>query len=451
MSTPSDHAIGALSRPMRSYFLALLCLAALLNLLDRQIFAILLEPIKRDLHLSDTQMGLVSGGAFAVVYTIAGIPLGRLIDTGKRRILLGATLLAWSGMTMCSGLARNYFGLLAARMGVGIGEAGGMPATMSLVGDLYPLERRTGAIGLIYASGAIGVAISLVAGGYLESVVGWRGAFVLVGIPGIVLGLLFLFTVPEPARGVRAAGPRAPLIASLRAIWRVPSFRVLAAISALYSFAGNAIIGWGPTFLVRVHGMSGVDVGKCLGIGIVCGAMGSLVAGQVADRLVRRNIQWLPLIMAFGPFLAVPPMLVFLYGSGAFTLGFTYALFQLFGNMFIAPSYALAISVTPGGNRALTIAAIAIFQNLGGMALGPLAVGMLNDALRAEFGPLAIRYSLTVALMGLVGVSLLALVSLRYVRADFLRAQIAPTADQRAGGPPHQVDDDEPQAARQPS
>src|ERR1700674_1110027 len=132
--------ISEFSRTTRNYYLALLCLTALLNMLDRQIFAILLEPIKRGLHLSDTQMGFVSGGAFAIVYTIAGIPLGRLIDTGKRRTILAGTLLVWSFMTMCCGFARSFSLLLIARMGVGIGEAGSMPATMSVVGDLYRLE-----------------------------------------------------------------------------------------------------------------------------------------------------------------------------------------------------------------------------------------------------------------------------------------------------------------------
>src|ERR1700730_14522406 len=184
-----DDMAADFSRATRDYFLALLCLTALLNMLDRQIFAILLEPIKRDLHLSDTQMGFVTGAAFAIVYTIAGIPLGRLIDTGKRRTILATTLLVWSGMTMCCGFARNYVLLLVARMGVGIGEAGSIPATMSVVGDLYVPEKRSGAIGLIYACATLGVAVRLVLGGYLESVIGWRNTFVVVGIPGIIMGL----------------------------------------------------------------------------------------------------------------------------------------------------------------------------------------------------------------------------------------------------------------------
>src|ERR1700738_1454332 len=190
-NTLRDDLLGDLTSAVRNYFLALLCLTALLNMLDRQIFAILLEPIKRDLHLSDTQLGFVTGGAFAIVYTIAGIPLGRLIDTGKRRTILAATLLVWSGMTMCCGFARNYVLLLAARMGVGIGEAGSLPATMSVVADLYPPEKRSGAIGLIYACATLGVAVSLVLGGYLESIIGWRSTFVVVGIPGIIIGLLY--------------------------------------------------------------------------------------------------------------------------------------------------------------------------------------------------------------------------------------------------------------------
>jgi predicted MFS family arabinose efflux permease len=411
------------SRTMRDYFLGLLCLTALLNMLDRQIFAILLEPIKRDLHLSDTQLGFITGGAFAIVYTIAGIPLGRLIDTGKRRTILAATLLVWSGMTMCCGFARNYVLLLIARMGVGIGEAGSLPATMSVVGDLYVPEKRSGAIGLIYACATLGVAVSLVLGGYLESVIGWRSTFVVVGIPGIIIGLLFLFSVPEPQRGQSPRADRRTLIAALREIWRVPSFRIVAFMCALLSFSGNAIIGWGPTFLMRVHGMSAAEVGKTMGIAVICGAAGSFLSGQIADRGVKRDIRWLFVITGLGPLLAIPAMLVFLYGSGTLMLIGGYTLFQLFSSMFIAPSYALAISVTSSQTRALTVAVIATFQNLGGLALGPLAVGVLNDALAPSVGPVAIRYSLTVALLGLLGVAVLSFVGLRYIGADFARAQ----------------------------
>ena len=411
------------TRAARDYFLMLLCMTALLNMLDRQIFAILLEPIKRDLHLSDTQMGFVTGGAFAIVYTIAGIPLGRLIDIGKRCTILAATLLVWSAMTMCCGLARSYMLLLGARMGVGIGEAGSLPATMSVIGDLYPAEKRSGAIGLIYACATLGVAASLALGGYLETTIGWRGTFVVVGIPGIIMGLLFLFTVPEPQRGRHPETDRRTTIAALREIWRVPSFRIVAFMSVLLSFSGNAIIGWSPTFLMRVHHMSAGEVGRAIGIAVICGAVGSFISGQIADRGVKRDIRWLFAITALGPLLAIPAVLAFLYGSGSFMLIGSYTVFQLFASMFIAPSYALAISVTSSQTRALTVAVIATFQNLGGLALGPLAVGMLNDALGLRVGPVAIRYSLTVVLIGFLGVALLASAGLRHIQRDFAHAQ----------------------------
>ena len=236
------------SRAMRDYFLTLLCLTALLNMLDRQIFAMLLEPIKRDLHVSDTQMGFVTGAAFAIVYTIAGIPLGRLIDKGNRRTILAATLLVWSGMTMCCGFARNYVLLLAARTGVGIGEAGSIPATMSVVGDLYPPEKRSGAIGLIYACGTLGVAVSLVLGGYLESVIGWRSTFVVVAIPGIIVGLLFLLSTPEPRRGQSSTANRKTLLAALSNTWRVPSFRIVAFMCASSPFPAPRSLGGARLF-----------------------------------------------------------------------------------------------------------------------------------------------------------------------------------------------------------
>src|ERR1700736_68467 len=244
-------------------------------------------------------------------------------------------------------------------MGVGIGEAGSLPATMSVIGDLYPPEKRSGAIGLIYACATLGVAVSLVLGGYLETVIGWRSTFVVVGIPGIIIGLLFLFTVPEPRRGGSPTASRRTLIAALHEIWRVPSFRIVAFMGALLSFSGNAIIGWSPTFLMRVHEMSAAQGGRTMGHAGICGAAGSFLSGQIADRGVKRDIRWLFVITGLGPLLAVPAMLAFLYGSGGFMLIGSYTVFQLFAAMFIAPSYALAISVTPSQSRALTVAIIA--------------------------------------------------------------------------------------------
>jgi MFS family permease len=164
-------------------------------------------------------------------------------------------------------------------------------------------------------------------------------------------------------------------------------------------------------------------VGRTIGVAVICGAAGSFLSGQIADRGVKRDIRWLFAMTGLGPLLAIPAMLGFLYGSGSFMLIGSYTLFQFFGSMFIAPSYALAISVTSSQTRALTVAVIATFQNLGGLALGPLVVGMLNDKLGVRVGPVAIRYSLTVALLGLLGVAVLASVGLRYIQRDFVVAQ----------------------------
>jgi MFS family permease len=413
------------SRVKRRYLLSLLCLTAFANLLDRQIFALLLEPIKRDLHLSDTQLGFVTGGAFAVVYMIAGIPLGRGVDTGKRRTILGATVLVWSTMTMFCGFARHYSQLLIARMGVGIGEAGSMPATMSVIGDIYPANKRSGAIGLIYAFTMIGTAASLLLGGYLESTIGWRRTFFVVGTPGIVLGLLFFLTTSEPVR-TQTSVNKGTLFTAMRATWQVPSFRILVCMSTLFTFSGSAIIGWGPTFLIRVHHIPTAKVGATLGTAMICGAAGSFMWGKLADHLAKSNINSLLVIMALGPLLAIPAMLAFLYGSGAPMLIGSYILLQVFLTAYLAPGYALAIGVTPSQSRALTIAIIAVFQNLGGLALGPLVVGILNDAWAPRFGALAIRYSLTVASVGLIGVAILAVFASRHVKRDFARTEDPP-------------------------
>jgi len=393
-------------------------------MLDRQIFSILLQPIKLDLHLSDTQMGFVTGGAFAIIYTIAGFPLSRAVDAGNRRSILAATLIVWSFMTMSCGLARNYFVLLFARMGVGIGEAGSLPATMSTIADQYPPQSRSGAVGLIYLCTMVGTATSLALGGYLESKIGWRPTLFVVGAPGLALALLFLFTTRDP-KPLHREGPRERLLPALRGVWRVPTFRLLAVMSTLFVFFAGSIVGWAPTFLERVHRTPIREVGQALGIAMLFGAAGALAFGKLADYLAKRDFRYLVAILGIGPLFALPPLLFFLYGSGFLPVIGSYLLIQFFASAFLGPSYALAVSVAPKRSRAFAIAILALFQNLGGLALGPLVIGVLNDTLAPRFGQLAIRYSLSVIGIVLVAIALIGILMWRTVLADIAKVEAA--------------------------
>ncbi|MET0137884.1 MAG: MFS transporter, partial [Sphingobium sp.] len=251
----------------RHYVLGILCVIGIFNFIDRQILAILLEPIKTDLGVSDTLMGLLSGLAFSTVYVLAGIPIARIVDTGSRRILLSSCLGIWSLATMLCGLSQSFLHLALARIGVAGGEAGGAPASQSMLADLYPARNRGTVIGILSAAQAIGIALGLFLGGWLNALFDWRSAFLVVGAPGLLLALITLFTVREPARGMseeisHRANVEEPASMSqaLRQALRNPALRILLLVAMSCSFAGYSILGWGPTFYVRVHGLSTMQV-----------------------------------------------------------------------------------------------------------------------------------------------------------------------------------------------
>jgi len=280
-----------------NYVLGLLFVAYVFNFVDRQILGILLDSIKADLHLSDSVMGLLTGTAFAVFYATLGLPIARLADVWVRRTIIALGLALWSGMTAFSGRAENLVQLACARIGVGVGEAALSPPAHSLISDYFPPERRATALG-IYAVGIhVGTLFGFKGGGMLDDAFGWRTTFLVVGLPGLLLALLVRFTVKEPKRGrtdpSRAAPmPAPPVLEVLRHLLKQPSFVLLSIAMGLTAFAGYAFSVWAPTFLRRAHGWSSGeagDLGWPIGIG---GALGSILAGWLADRLGRRDPRW---------------------------------------------------------------------------------------------------------------------------------------------------------------
>lgn len=413
---------GKWTKTYRTYFMALLALTAFLNILDRLIFSILLEPIKHDLLLSDTELGILTGGAFAIVYTIAGFPLGYISDKGARRYVLGGTLIVWSAMTAVSGLARNYWQLLFARMGVGVGEAGSLPASMAAIADIYPPEKRSGAIGLIYGFGTIGAAAAMAAGGYLETVVGWRSTLMIVSVPGVVLGLVFLLATRDTPR---THAPEQPLNIrrSIGGILRIPTFRCMTVMSTLFGFFASAIVNWTPTFLMRVHHMTAAHVGWALGMTGIAGGLGALLSGRLADRFSGGDVRRLIAVMVLGPVMGLPIFWYFLFaGDGSAAIASFFAV-QFLLPAYLGPSYALVISVVPKSSRALSIAIIAFFQNLLGYTLGPVMVGWLNDAFRPSYGQDGIRISLAIVSLAIFGVAAMGLLTCRFAARDVHAAE----------------------------
>ncbi|MEN8182603.1 MAG: MFS transporter [Myxococcota bacterium] len=403
---PGDPSARPVSRAYANYVLGVLLLVYVMNFVDRQVLAILLEDIKRDLQVSDTALGLLSGLAFALFYTLAGIPIARWADRGSRRLIISLGLAVWSGMTALSGLTQSFAQLALARVGVGVGEAAGSPPSHSLISDYFPPERRATALS-IYAMGIyLGVMLGYLAGGWLNQAFDWRTAFIVVGLPGIPLALLVRFTVREPPRGLSEHGPVDTRSLELAEVARFllarRSFVLLVLAASCQSLTGYAMLAWGPAFLGRVHGMQSGEIG--LWVGLITGlggGLGAYLGGRLTDHLAKRDVRWALWLPAIVSVAGVPFAIPFLLLDDRTLALAAFAPFYLLGAMYVGPLWSVPQNLVKVRMRALASALLLFILNLVGLGLGPLVVGFLNDLLAPRFGAEAIRYSLlSVSLMG---------------------------------------------------
>jgi MFS family permease len=414
-----------------NYVLGLLFLVYVFNFVDRQVLSILLDEIKADIGVSDTYMGFLTGFAFVLFYTFAGIPIARLADRRSRRTIIALGLLVWSGMTAASGLVRNFTELALARIGVGIGEAAGSPPAHSLLSDYFPPHRRATALS-IYATGVyVGVMLAFVGGGWLSEHFGWRTVYLTIGLAGIPLSLLVRFTIRELPRGY-SDPPGTPQIetASLREallfLAKCPSFLWLTAAVSVQSLSGYGFIAWSPAFLGRVHDVPTLEIGYVMGMTIgICGTAGAYLGGKLSDRFSVRDPRWAMRWPAIQSISAVPFVLVFVLSEDRTLALLGFAPFYLLGAMYVGPMLSTTQALVPNTMRATASAILLFLVNMIGLGFGPLFVGMMNDAWSDQYGAEAIRYSLLV--MGIAGgfASVLFYMTSRHLPADLARVQKA--------------------------
>ncbi len=422
------------SSKVAGYGLFMLTLVYAFNFVDRQILVILQEPIKNDMGLSDTQLGLLSGFSFALVYITAGIPIAYWADRTNRRNIITASLAVWSGMTALSGLAQNYSQLLLARIGVGIGEAGGSPPAHSMISDYYPPERRATAMA-IYTTGLhLGILMGFIVGGLISEFFGWRIAFFSVGIPGVLLAVVFYFTVKEPPRGqwdesVNMAH-KPSLGETLKHLSSVRSFWYLALAAGATSFAGYGNGNFAPSFLIRNHGFSVGEVGVVLAIfGGGGGMIGTFLGGYLTDRLGVRDRRWYVWLPAVAGIIALPMGFPYLLlDNTTVVIGLMFFV-TLFLNTYMGPVVATCHALVPPAMRAMTSAILFFVLNMIGLGLGPLTVGVLSDLYMPHFGNDGLRYAmLTVGLLSSIGIVLFYLAG-RHLEADVKKAQVVGQSD----------------------
>jgi MFS family permease len=427
-----DPRAGASSDAYANYVLGVLFACYVFNWVDRNVLAILLGPMKAELGVSDTAMGFLSGLAFALFYTVLGIPIARWADLGSRRSILALGIALWSAMTVVCGLARSFTGLALARVGVGVGEAAGSPASHSLISDYFPPERRGRALSVYAMGNYAGHFVAFVIGGWVNEHYGWRTTFFVMGIPGLLLALLVRLTVREPPRGsfdgAAGAEPRVELREVLRFLGRQRSYLFINIGGALNALVGYGFGIWGPTFFMRVHGMGTAEVGLWLGwLSPLGGLTGTFIGGWLIDRLAGRDGRWFLWIPTVSALASVPISVLLLLGETPLALAL-YAPHAFFFALYIGPMFAAMQGVAPPRMRAITVAIHLLIVNLLGLGAGPLIVGALNDFLDAEYGAAAVRYSLLlVSVTGFVSAGCF-IAGARSVRRDLLAARGAAPA-----------------------
>jgi predicted MFS family arabinose efflux permease len=395
--------------------LLLFLVVSIINLIDRQMMGVVLEPVKKEFGVSDLAMGLLTGLAFALVYCVFALPLGRFADRTNRRGLIAWSCAAWSAMTLLCGFATNYWSLALGRVGVAIGEAGSASASLTVVADLYPPRQRARALAVFTLGSPIGTLIGLSVGAWIAYYHGWRAAFVWMAVPGFVAALLVRLFAFEPRRGGSepgaalgtSAGATAPepLRVVLRDAWRSSAFVRIVISGALLGFSGYAFGIWSTAFLVRCHGLTLKDAGAIMGLAAGPGAiLGTLSSGWLTDRLAARDARWQLGVPVIGALLAFPLAVAFvLYPSGnpwvwgglvvprvsVFVLAVS-----IFGMWWMAPSYAAITHIMRPDRRATTISIYNFGVTAIGAGCGPLAVGALSDALTPTLGENALRWAM---------------------------------------------------------
>ncbi|MEH6581276.1 MAG: MFS transporter [Halioglobus sp.] len=387
----------------RWYALLMLTGVYTFNFIDRQILVILQEPIKADLNLSDTQLGLLSGFAFALIYVFAAFPIARIADRGNRRNVVTVALVVWSAFTALSGFAQSYWHLLLARMGVAAGEAGCSPPAHSMISDIFRKEERATALA-VYSSGInFGALLGLLVGGWIAQYMDWRIAFFVVGIPGIVYAVVVRLTVREVPRGFADKTPDVTtspgMLEVARDLWRIPTFRHMALGAGLHAFVSYGIANFAPSFYVRTHNLGLGEIGTWLAVSGVIGAVGTFLGGYLTDRLVVRDARWYIWVPALSTLFTIPIYLL-IYNLAnphlALTLQFVAALGM---SMFLAPNLALTHSLVNLRMRAMSSAVLLFIINIIGLGLGPLATGMISDYLAPEYGQDSVRYALVIVVL----------------------------------------------------
>lgn len=403
-SGPGGAASRDYSGAYKAYIVVLLTALYTTNYADRQLISAVIGLIKADFGLNDGQMGMLGGIAFAIFYTTFGIPIAILADRTSRTKIMAVAAAMWSGFTMLCGLTTNFWQLLLARIGVGIGEAGGSPPAHSIISDLYEPKQRATALA-VYATGVpFGVALALFVGAPIAVAHGWQAAFIWLGVPGLVLSALLLLTVREPRRGMSERRTESAEAAQTLSVWHIlkfmlsqPAMRHVLTGATIVTLVGYAGVMWNLEFLIRSHGLGRVEASYYLGVvAIIAGVLGTFLGGALSDWLGKRDPRWNSWIVALLFLIGLPPALLAFSTQSFATLQWLLPIPVFVSGAYLAPTFAMTQNLVGIRMRAMASALLLFAINLIGMGVGPWLAGVLSDYFSADYGVHALRHALFV-------------------------------------------------------
>jgi len=414
-------------RRSSSLVLALLLLAYVFNFLDRQILGILAQPIKASLHLTDAQFGALGGTAFALLYSVLGIPLALLADRTSRSAVVAASLAVWSGFTALCGTATGFWQLFLYRVGVGVGEAGGVAPSYALIADYFPADRRARALAIFSLGIPIGLGGGAFIGAHLAAWFGWRAAFIIMGVAGVILAPILRLVVKDVPSATPAISP-APLRSVFPMLARKPAFWLLAFGASSSSLCGYGLALWTPSILMRSFGLDLVSAGNFLAsLVIIGGCAGVFAGGWFADRLGKMDRGWYAKLPAIAWVITAP---TFVAGFLAPNLWIAWPLLLIpnaLNILWLGPVVTAVQHLVPRHMRSTASASFLLINNLIGLGVGPLLIGRLSDVMKESYGADALRYAAVACTSFYLLAAFLTLICVNHLRACWIEDEPSST------------------------
>lgn len=426
-AVPSTQPFDDLARRRLNIIVILGTVTSAVNFLDRSVLNILAEPIKVDLGLTDTQLGILTGFAFALFYSLMGIPIARYVDRPRtdRPAVIGMCVALWSAMTVVCGLTANFVQLLIARMFVAVGESGSGPAILTLINHYVPQSLRTRTFAIYGLGVPIGTLLGLVLGGVLVDLIGWRWTFIAVGAPGLVLAVAVKIFMHEPRKDAgsenttKTASKNPSIVDNVSLILRSSALLLILIASSLGVIVAVGLPSWTGVYLIRILGLSPTATGLILGLTFgVAGGLGTYLGGVVADRISTEDPGKTLYVPALGLVIGIPAAFIAFASSDWIIFAAFYWIVVLGASAYIGPVFSLLQLLVPSYHRATTTVIVIMFWNLIGAGLGPFLVGFGSDLLRDSLGQDSLRWALVLGHLSAILPAVLYLLAAKKVKAS---------------------------------